>query len=333
MQHVPRILAPKGHGCRMLTAISNTAGSTNKRVILYFEVYDPREEGATMDYEGQICRTPREKASFMLPVSVGCPYNRCKFCGLFKHLRYRVLPYEEVKAEVERVVSLGRQPRHVMLGDGNAFGVDTELLLREAELVRRSFPETDGISADSTITAIARKSDEELRRLSEAGIHTLYIGIETGLDDVLAFMHKEHDNAQAREQIARIHAAGIEYGAHIMCGVAGQGRGLENARATAAFLNETHPTYICNFTMMVSMRTELGEDVRQGRFVPASDEESLQEERELMGLLEGPVDFDGFTDSVELRVLGSLPKDRDRMCAQVDRKLQELAGAKKPVCA
>ena len=50
-----------------------------------------------MIYEGQICRGPMERSSFMLPVAVGCSYNRCRFCNLFKHLKYRQLPMEQVE--------------------------------------------------------------------------------------------------------------------------------------------------------------------------------------------------------------------------------------------
>ena len=76
-----------------------------------------------MNYEGQICRGPMERSSYMLPVAVGCSYNRCKFCTLFRHLKYRELPMEQIEAELERVRSLGGNPKHVFLGDGNAFGL------------------------------------------------------------------------------------------------------------------------------------------------------------------------------------------------------------------
>ena len=52
-----------------------------------------------MDYEGQICRAPMERSSFMLPVMVGCSYNKCRFCMLFKHLKYRELPLEQIEQE------------------------------------------------------------------------------------------------------------------------------------------------------------------------------------------------------------------------------------------
>ena len=68
-----------------------------------------------MEYEGQICRPPMERASFMLPVEVGCAYNRCRFCTLFKHLKFRVLPLEEVRAELQRVKGLGGNPKRIFL--------------------------------------------------------------------------------------------------------------------------------------------------------------------------------------------------------------------------
>lgn len=76
-----------------------------------------------MNYEGQICRAPMERASFMLPVMVGCSYNRCKFCNLFRHLNYRELPLKQIEGELKRVREAGGSPKRIFLGDGNAFGL------------------------------------------------------------------------------------------------------------------------------------------------------------------------------------------------------------------
>ena len=70
-----------------------------------------------MEYEGQICRAPMERSSFMLPIMVGCSYNRCRFCNLFRHLRYRELPYEQIEGELLRVKKAGGHPRKIFLGD------------------------------------------------------------------------------------------------------------------------------------------------------------------------------------------------------------------------
>lgn len=282
-----------------------------------------------MDYEGRICNTPFERSSFKLPVMVGCSYNRCKFCGLFKHLSYRELPLEQIEAELARVRAVGGRPTRVALGDGNAFCLETEHLEQILRLVHAYLPTVETVSTDATVTSIRGKSDDELRCLAALGLQMLYIGVESGLDDVLSFMRKEHDNAQLREAVRRLHAAGMGFGAHIMTGVAGAGRGIENARATAALLNETRPDYICNFSMIVEGHpVELSEDVREGLFTPASDLETLREDQELVRCLNIPVRFEGFHDMIGVRVHGTLPKDEERIIAALERavaaQLREL---------
>ena len=112
-----------------------------------------------MEYEGQICRSPMERASFMLPVSVGCSYNRCHFCMLFKHLRYRELPLEQIEGELIRVRDAGGDPERVFLGDGNAFQLSAGRLLHILELVHRYFPACTTVNMDATVPSVLDKSD------------------------------------------------------------------------------------------------------------------------------------------------------------------------------
>jgi len=219
-----------------------------------------------MEYEGRICRAPMERSSFMLPVSVGCAYNRCKFCMLFKHLKYRALPVEQVEAELRRVHDVGGNPKTVFFGDGSAFRLPYERLMQLLDLVHKWLPGAERIHMDATVPSIADKSDAELKALHDAGVRRLYIGVESGLDDVLKFMDKDHDNAEAASQIARIQAVGMEYAAHIMTGIAGAGRGMENAEATAAFINYTRPCSVTNFSVFIHRRAPLYRDIENGLF-------------------------------------------------------------------
>ena len=303
-----------------------------------------------MDYEGRICQTPGEKASFKLPVSVGCPYNACAFCDLFKDLEYRELPLEQIEAEILRVHDVGGKPERIMLGDGNAFHLSFERLVQIVEMIEQYLPSCQVIASDASIPSIAAKTDEQLAWLAAHGYTMVYIGIESGLDDVLDFMHKDHNNTQAREQIARLQAAGIDYGAHIMTGVAGAGRGLENAQATAAFLNETRPVYVCNFSMGVGPLTELGLMEEDGLFTRANVLECLEEERELLRLLDLEARFEGFhfeydrsqvdcatfegsvpefNDCISswTHTFGNLPADRDRLIAKLDKAIEDARTA------
>ena len=280
-----------------------------------------------MDYEGRICRSPMEKGSYMLPVTVGCPYNGCHFCNLFRDLRYRELPLLQIEEELRRVQNAGGMPKKIFLGDGCAFGLKTEQLLKILDLIHHYFPECDIINSDATVTSIRIKTDEELRALSENGYKHLYIGIESGLSDVLSFMHKEHDVAEAEREIARIKNAGMIYDAHIMSGVAGKGRGIENAEALAAFLNRTKPEFVVNFSMFISSDTPLYQDIVKGSFQPATELENLKEDRRLVELLarDGTeLFYDSFHDCIRKRVWGTLAKDREKMLKQLDKWIEEF---------
>lgn len=267
-----------------------------------------------MNYEGQICRGPMERSSYMLPVSVGCSYNRCKFCMLFRHLQYRELPMEQIDAELSRVQALGGNPFTVFLGDGNAFGLRTNRLLEIAGRVHHYFPGCRGINMDATVTNIQNKSDGELQALAEAGVRHLYLGIESGLDDVLRFMGKDHILEQAFRQVERLKAAGLIFDAHIMTGIAGRGRGQENAEGTADFFNRTNPARIINFSLFLHEDAPLYREIEAGIFTPADELENLEEEHALLGLLKtDEILYDGFHDYIEFRVRGTLPGDRQKM--------------------
>ena len=281
-----------------------------------------------MEYEGQICRAPMERASFMLPVMVGCTYNRCKFCDLFKHLKYRELPLEQVEVEMKRVRALGGNPKKVFLGDGNAFSLPADRLREILKMIREYFPGCESVNMDATVTSILQKSEEELKELYEGGVRHLYIGIESGLDNVLKFMEKDHSLQQAYEAVGRLHKVGLVFDAHIMTGVAGKGRGIENADALAQFFNQTSPKHIVNFSMFLHRKVSLYQDIQRGAFSPADEMENLQEERYLLEHLkaEDEISYDGFHDFIEFRVRGHIPKDREKMLSMLDKAIENQVG-------
>lgn len=285
-----------------------------------------------MNYEGQICRAPMERSSFMLPVTVGCPYNQCKFCNLFRHLRYRELPAEKIEEELKRVKDVGGSPTKIFLGDGNAFGLKTERLFWILERIQSYFPDCRTINMDATVTSVLQKSEQELKRLAEYGVRHLYLGIESGLEDVLTFMKKDHTVSEAYEAIERLQAAGLIYDAHIMTGVAGRGRGQENADALAHFLNQTHPANVVNFSMFIHREVPLYREIENGNYVPADELESLREEKRLLEQLNIPVKYEGFHDYLQIRVRGKLPLDQEKMVGKLETFIKKYE-AKPPIYA
>ena len=271
-----------------------------------------------MDYEGRICRSPFERGAFMLPVMVGCTHNKCKFCGLFKHLDFRVLPDEQVNAEIKRVADQGGNPKVVFLGDGNAFCLPTKRLLEICEEIHNNFSATEQINMDATVKNILSKTDEELRDLASAGIYNLYVGIECGLDDVLAFMNKGNTLTEAKLAISRLKEAGLVYSAHMMSGIAGAGRGEENARSLAEFFSETQPLNICNFDLGMHRKVELWQEYKAGRYKISSAQERFLEEEILISEIkaEGEMHYDAVFEVPPLRFIGTLPQDKNKLVEQ-----------------
>ena len=120
-----------------------------------------------MEYEGRICRGPMERASYMLPVAVGCSYNACRFCMLFKHLQYRELPLEQIAAELQRIHALKAAPKVVYLGDGNAMHLSHERMMTILRMIERYLPNKPEVRMDATVTDILARSDEQLQELIE----------------------------------------------------------------------------------------------------------------------------------------------------------------------
>lgn len=281
-----------------------------------------------MDYEGRICRSPFERGAFKLPVMVGCTYNKCKFCTLFKHLKFRELPYSQIEEEILRIKEKGANPRSVFLGDGNAFSLESESLIKICNLIKNRFENCVEINMDATVSSILKKSDCELEKLYSAGVRQLYIGIECALDDVLKFMHKDHNIKQAKEAISRLKQANISYDAHIMSGICGKGRGQENAGALATFINETQPLKICNFDFVMSKTCELWNDYTAGNYDISPASERFLEEATLIKKIDDTlnVKYDAIFEHPPLRFRGNLPHDKEKLIAEFEEASKKYSG-------
>jgi radical SAM superfamily enzyme YgiQ (UPF0313 family) len=138
-------------------------------------------------YEGQLFRPPSEAASLILQATIGCSYNECSFCGMYRDKRFRVRPLAELRAEIEWVA---RQPgaaevRKVFLADGDALVAKAAHLRALLEALREALPNLRRVSCYASPQSLQVRSVEEMRSLREAGLSLYYLGIESGDDDVL----------------------------------------------------------------------------------------------------------------------------------------------------
>lgn len=265
-----------------------------------------------MHYRGIAFRPPFEEKSLLLEASIGCSHNKCLFCSMYRDVKFAPAPMEDLESDIRFIGRNRTLFKRVFLLGGDPFALPFKRLKRIGELIREHIPRIETIGCYATIPNILAKTPEQLHELAQLGYSGLNIGLETGLDDVLALMDKGFTSAQAREALLRLNDAGIPYTLNLIHGVAGAGRGPENALADAAIVNEVQPELIIVTVLHGEWSDELLALVDEGKFALPTLRECVEEEMAFLRAtkLEDTFFF-GMHEVNPIRVNGSLPADRD----------------------
>lgn len=278
-----------------------------------------------MNYTGTVYRPPFEARSLLLQVTQGCSHNRCAFCTMYRDVPFRAEPMEVIEKDLAEARELWPDAERVFLENGDPFALSADRLLEIGEKIHEYLPKVETIAMYASVQNIRGKSDGDLKRLRELGINELNIGVESGLDSALTLMNKGYTAQEAAYELKRLNAAGIDWGANIIFGAAGAGNWEENARATAALLNETKPYLIFTGTIHADPGCPLYEDMQSGKFVEPTFGEYLDEEELLLNLLElENCYYFGLHPSNVAPMHGFLPRDRAALLEELQRKRTEL---------
>lgn len=274
-------------------------------------------------YQGTIFRPPSEAWSLILQATVGCSWNHCTYCAMYREKSFRIRPVEELVEEVRLAGrECGPEVTRLFVGDGDALamGLDRwEPLLRAC---REAFPRLRRVSAYATALNVAAKSDAELLRLRQLGLSLLYVGPETGDDVTFHRIAKGAGFAEHALAARRAHAAGMKLSAIFLLGAGGADRSSEHAEASARLVTEMDPEFLSLLTLTVVDGTPLATLAARGRFELPPVPRMLGELRTIVADSRptGAV-FRTNHASNYLPLEGRLPRDRDRIVATVDAAL------------
>lgn len=277
-----------------------------------------------MRYEGSIYRPPGEHGSYLLQVTVGCSHNGCTFCGMYRDKRYHVRPLPEIFADIALAGAYYGGVERVFLCDGDAVAMDTADLLAVLERLYGSFPGLKRVNAYAGARSTLAKTDGELAALREAGLVRLYLGVESGSDAVLKFIHKGVGAQQMLQAGQRLVEAGIDLWVTVILGITGEGGDWkEHILSTAKIINEMKPRHLSAMTFAPAKGTPLGDDVLAGRFKVYGPDHILEECRLLIEHLDvDPLHFTSNHASNYLPLKGSLPEDREKFLSLIDQALE-----------
>ncbi len=280
-----------------------------------------------IEYEPPVYRPPGEWRSFLVQATIGCSHNGCTFCGMYKGKRFRVRPLEEILGDIREAACFYNQYEKVFICDGDAIAMDTRDLIRILEEIQRDFPKCRLISTYAGPISTLKKTPEELKTLREAGLGRAYLGIETGLDALLKSTNKGVDRAQMLQAGRNLREAGIDLWGIILIGLGGRELSMDNARATAALVNEMKPNHLSAMNYTPVEGTKLGNQALRGEFQVLSPRESLEETAELIGNLDVTgMHFTSDHASNYLPLKGTLCQEREKLLGLIDGALRGRVG-------
>lgn len=277
-----------------------------------------------MDYVGRIYRPPSESTSLLLQVTLGCSHNRCSFCDMYRDKPFRAKPRDQVEHDLIEAHALGPRQRRVFLCDGDALILSTARLLEILTLIRKHLPWVDRVGTYGDTRSVGKKSVAELRELADAGLGIVYHGVESGNDEVLAFIDKGGTRRQCIETAGKLRQAGIVHSVIVLLGIGGTRWSEIHARDTASVLTAMDPPYVGALTTTVVPGTPLAAAQARGDFTLPSKFGLL---RELYTLIEGSqlsaCRFSSNHASNYLPVRAELPRDKAQLLRIVSAIIAE----------
>ncbi len=282
-----------------------------------------------LNYNGTIYRPPIEAYTLLLPVTEGCSHNRCRFCNMYHGVKFRMLSTAEIENWLQEIYRVNgtacEEVERIYLVGADPFALSASNLERVITLIKKYLPNVAVVSMYAAIRNIMSKTDAQLVRLKDLGVNDLYVGVESGLEDVLENLDKGNSVDDVRRQCERLNRIGIRHMALLMLGAAGKGRGIENALASATLLNEIKPTSILINTMTAFDGTALAEDIQRSYFTPAGETEILTEEKTLIENLDLPDTYFWAAHSMDsVRIAGNLKSRRHEMIEILDAAIENM---------
>ncbi|WP_439133937.1 radical SAM protein [Pseudomaricurvus sp.] len=278
-----------------------------------------------LDYIDPVFRPPSEARSLILQVTNGCSWNKCTFCEMYTQTqkRFRPKPVEELEEQLKSLRAAGYPVRRVFLADGDAMTLSTRRLKEILELIHRYYPEVQRVSSYCLPRNLKKKSVEELTELRELGLSLMYVGCESGDDEVLRLVEKGESFDSSLQALDKIKAAGMKSSVMILNGLGGVDLSEQHAVNSARLMNAAQPDYLS--TLVVSFPT--GDDRYQqnfeGQFEPLSQTGLFSEMKTLLSTLElEKTIFRSDHASNYLVLKGVLGKDKPAMLEQVNMALE-----------
>jgi radical SAM superfamily enzyme YgiQ (UPF0313 family) len=280
-----------------------------------------------------VFRPPSEWDALLIAITNGCTH-KCTFCSMYRTKTFSIRKdIEDIKKDIKRAGALyGNRVRKIFFEDGNAFVVKPEILIEITEYCYKIHPNLKKVSAYAHAKDIIKKSDEDLKKIADSGFTMVYVGIESGDNEVLKDCNKGTTQDDFALAAQKCYKAGISWSGIYLLGLAGNDpeKSRKHAIESAKLINRMAPPtpikwYISPLTLGITPGTELWTQTSAGEFQPSSSTQILEE---LYTMIEYTSDdlqkciFNTNHASNYLSLKGELNKDKKQFLKKIETAIK-----------
>jgi len=282
-----------------------------------------------MHYEGNCMRPPPEAYSILLQVTLGCSHNKCTFCGTYKDKRFQIKDNDIILSDILFASRYMKGQDQVFLMDGDALIIPQTRLMWILERIKEHLPWVKQVGAYANTKSISMKSPQELIELRENRLGMLYLGVETGDDEIRKKIKKGSSVQHCLEMGKRVKNAEMKLTVTLLLGIAGKEKSMDHARATGELISAMDPNYVSALTVMLIPGTPLWEEYERGDFELPDERGLLIEMKEMIGYTNLSCGlFSSNHASNYLPVRAWLPKGKQEIQDLIDAALRGEIGLK-----
>ncbi|MDE1815437.1 MAG: radical SAM protein [Thaumarchaeota archaeon] len=273
-----------------------------------------------LNYDYPLYRPPSEAKSLIFQVTLGCSFNKCSYCDMYRTKEYQERPWEEIKMEIDIAAKHMPETQRIFLADGDALNLATDRLIQILDYIRAKFPSLERVSCYAMPKNILEKSPEDLKKLHDAGLGMFYIGIETGSDIILKKITKGATSQTIIKACQKAKDSGYTISCMVILGLGGKSYSKQHIEETAKILSVTSPHYVGALTLHLDngIHDEFLEKFKEP-FLPIDDADALDELESLVSKIEpsSPVVFRANHGSNAYPIGGTFPQEKQSMLEKI----------------
>ncbi len=276
-----------------------------------------------MHYEGMMIRPPSEANSILLQVTLGCSHNKCTFCGTFREKRFNIKKDDVIFKDIEFAREYCTRQNRLFICDGDAMIVPQKRLVRILKRIKDHLPWVERVGLYANTKGIGMKTDEQLKELNKLGVTLVYMGLESGDDQILKSIRKGANSAKMIKMGKRIKKAGMQLSVTVLVGLGEKPGSRQHALETGRVLSAIDPDFVGVLSLMLVPGTELNDKFEKGEFELLNPEEMLAE----LGLMISSTNltnglFHANHASNYLPIRAKLPEEKEKTLELISQALQ-----------